>query len=88
VRVPKSGGALEIVATGAQDAPIAVQDGSVYWFDATRPAVLAANEPGPPRTIAVDDALVQPAAIAVDDSGVYVATGFAEEGRILQIPTK
>jgi hypothetical protein len=85
VRVPKTGGPLEVVATEARDAPIAVRRGSVYWFDAIRPAVLAASEPGPPRTIAEDDALAQPAAIAVDDNGVFVATGFAEEGRILQI---
>jgi hypothetical protein len=86
VRVPQGGGPLEAVATNVRDAPIAVFRGTVYWFDADRPAVLA-TEPGrPPRTISEDDALAQPSAIAVDAEAVFLAAGSGEDGQILVVP--
>jgi hypothetical protein len=87
VRVPKTGGAPETVATNVRDAPIACFRGSLYWFDADRAALLA-SPPGSasvPRTVSETPLLAEPSALAVDADGAFVAAGFAEEGRILAI---
>ena len=86
VRVPASGGALEAIAAGVRDAPIAVFRGTVYWFDAERPAVLATEAGRPPRTISEDDLIAQPSAIAVDGEGVFLAAGVGEDGQIIVVP--
>jgi hypothetical protein len=86
VRVPANGGALEALATGVRDAAIAVFRGTVYWFDADRPALLGAEPGRPPRTVSEADVFAQPSAIAVDATGAFIAAGFAEDGQILLVP--
>ncbi|MBX3202311.1 MAG: hypothetical protein KF894_29550 [Labilithrix sp.] len=89
VRVRRTGGDLETVAPGVRDAPIAVHRGVVYWFDADRPALIAAPAPPArdgarraPRLVSTDPSLERPNAIAVDDDGAFVATGHGDEARI------
>ena len=93
VRVRKTGGALETVATNVRDASIAAHHGVLYWFDADRPALLSspigADTPGrphpAPRVVSEDPILDRVNALVVDDDGAFVATGHGEAARILVI---
>lgn len=92
VRVKRTGGALETVARGVRDAPIAVHRGVVYWFDAERPALLASpagdarqGARRAPRLVSADPSLEHPNAITVDDDGAFVATGHGDDARIAVI---
>jgi hypothetical protein len=82
VRVKKAGGPLETVATNVRDAPIALRDGVVYWFDADRPALLATPSA---RVVSEDPLLARPNAIVVDGESAYVAVGNGEDGRIVSV---
>jgi hypothetical protein len=91
VRVKKSGGPLETLATGVRDAPIAIHRGLLYWFDAERPRLLAYSSDSAPATpasaqvISDDPWLERPNALAVDDDGAFVAAGSGEDARIVVI---
>jgi hypothetical protein len=92
VRVKKTGGELETIATGVRDAPIALYKGLLYWFDADQSALVSANvaspsaSPSPARAIVSEDPRFdRPRAITVDDDGVFVATGYGEGARILVV---
>lgn len=93
VRVKKTGGPLETVATNVRDAAIAIHRGTLYWFDADHPALLAtsvvADAPGrprpPPRVMSEDPTLDRVSALAVDDDGAFVAAGHGEGARIVAI---
>ncbi len=90
VRLPKNGGPLEVLAGDVRDAPIALAHGVLYWFDAARPALLAADAHGPvplaPRIVSTDPILEHPTALAVDEDGVVVAASSGEDARIVAIP--
>ncbi len=89
LRVKKTGGPSETLAANARAAPIAVDGGELFYFDAQRSRLLA--QPlagGPARILSQDDALSRPNAIAVDASAVYVATGEREDGAVLAIPRR
>ena len=92
VRMKKSGGRLETIATGVRDAPIALHRGTVYWFDDERPALLSASmleaptSGFTPSVLADDPMLGRVGALAVDEDGAFVATGYGESGRIAVIP--
>jgi hypothetical protein len=87
VAVPKHGGPLETVATDVRDAPIAVANGVVYWFEAERPNLLALDlraSPRPPaRVVSVDPVFEHVSALAVDESGVYAAVGRGDDACIV-----
>ena len=89
VRAKKTGGTVETVATGVRDAPIALRGGIVYWFAADRPALLSrpvdAGQPASPTVVSEDAMLEHVTALAIDDDGVYVATGTGESARIVVI---
>jgi hypothetical protein len=89
LRVKKTGGASETVAASVRAAPIAVDGGELFYFDPQRSRLLAQPvSGGTTRTLAQDDALSRPNAIAVDANAVYVATGEREDGAVLAIPRK
>lgn len=88
VRVRKTGGELTTVARDVRDAPIAVDHGFLYWFDASRPALLRAAlgdavEQG--RVVTEDAALDHVEALAVDADAAYVAAGTGETARIVVV---
>jgi len=93
VRVKRAGGPLETVATNVREAPIATHRGTLFWFDADRPALLSSvvgrdvpTGPGAaPRVVSDDFLLERPTALAVDDDGAFVATGRGEDARIVSI---
>jgi hypothetical protein len=86
VRFPKAGGSMAIVARDVRDAPIKIDGGEVFFFDATRPQIrsVPANG-GPSRVVAEDEGLATVSAIEVDASTVYVAEGAHESGVIVAI---
>lgn len=84
VRIPKHGGAaVDVVASGVRDAPIAVRDGEVFFFDEARPVVRT-----PSRLVSEHVSLEHPTALAADDDGLFVAAGDDEDARILSIPLR
>ena len=92
VRVQKTGGPLETVATDVRDAPIAIHRGIVYWFDAARPALIASSpvDDRPAtraarRVVSDDPTFERVNALAVDDDGAFVATGSGEDARIVVV---
>lgn len=92
VRVKKTGGPLETVATGVRAAPIAIHRGIVYWFDAARPALLASSpvDDRPAartarRVVSDDPTFERVNALTVDDDGAFVATGSGEDARIVVV---
>lgn len=89
VRVPKTGGRLEAIASAVRDAPIACHADVVYWIDAERPALLARG-PGDraPRVLSEDESFERAVAIAVDDESVVLATGTSDDGRIQIVPLR
>lgn len=89
VRVPKSGGRLEAIASAVRDAPIACHADVVYWFDAERPALLARG-PGDraPRVVSEDESFERAVAIAVDDESVVLATGTSDDGLLQLVPLR
>lgn len=89
VRVKKTGGSFETVTGSIREAPIALHAGTLYWFDADRPALVSSSTTGLlPRTVSEDPLLAQPSAIAVDDDGIFVATGYGEGARIVVLPLR
>lgn len=89
VRVRKTGGDLETIATGVRDAPIALYEGVLYWFDAERSALVSADVASRASAIVSEDSRFErPSAITVDGDGVYVATGYGDGGRILVVPPR
>jgi hypothetical protein len=88
VRVKTTGSPVETVARDVRDAPIALHEGALYWFDAERPLLLASSEGSPPRTVSDHPSFERPGALAVDDDGAFVATGDGEDSRILVVPLK
>lgn len=89
LRVPKYGGAMTALSAvdGVRDAPIAVRKGEVFFFDEGR-AVLRAHaiDAGTTRVVSEDSAFERVNALAIDDDGVWVATGEASSGAILRVP--
>jgi len=86
VRVAETGGAVEAVARGVRDTVFDVHGGVLYWLDADRPALLAlpvGARGAAPRVLADDEALAHVSAIAADEDGVFVATGYGGSGRVL-----
>lgn len=90
-RVKKDGSGtntFEVIATNVRDAPIAVRDGEVYWFDAERPVLFACSVKDPSastRFVSEDPLLDQVYALAIDDDGAFLAVGYGEGGRILRV---
>jgi len=86
VRVPKAGGAMAVVARDVRDAPIAVEGGEVFFFDASQPQVRAVRaNGGDSRVVAEDEGLSTVTAIQADASTLYVAEGARESGVIVAI---
>ncbi len=92
VRVKKTGGPLETVATNVRDSAIAVHRGTLYWFDADRPALLASSVASDAvstrpavRLVSEDSMLERVNALVVDDDGAFVACGHGEDARIVVI---
>lgn len=89
VRVAKTGGPLETLATGVRDAPIAVSQGVVYWFDAESGKLLAADArgttPATARLVSLDPVFEHVRALAVDDDGAFIAAGTGEDARIVVV---
>lgn len=81
VRIPKGGGPPEdVVASGVRDAPIAVRDGEVFYFDDARPVVRS-----PSRLVSEHPSFDRPTAIAADADGLYVAAGDGEDALVTSI---
>ncbi len=73
--VPKSGGDRIVLARGVRDAPIATYGRDIYYFDEREPEIRRVSMTGgSPVVVARDHTLRSVAALAVDDSGVYVGT--------------
>lgn len=86
VRFPKAGGAMAILARDVRDAPIALEGGEVFFFDATRPQLRAVRASGGESRIVVEDeGLATVSAIEADASTIYVAQGVHESGVIVAI---
>jgi hypothetical protein len=81
VRVSKNGGPVETVARDVRDAPIATRGNDLFWF-----AGEALYRNG--SVFATDPRLSEPAAIAIDDDGIYVAVGHGDSAVILTIDTR
>lgn len=77
---------IDTIASNVRDAPMTVYKGTAYWFDADRPALLsrALNEPASAASVTVseDPIFDRPNALAVDDDGIYIATGYGESARL------
>jgi hypothetical protein len=89
LRVPKYGGAMTSLSgiDGVRDAPIAVHAGEVFFFDEARPALRAhAIDSGKTRVVSEDPVFERVNAIALDDDGVWVATGEASSGAVVRVP--
>jgi hypothetical protein len=80
---------VDTIASNVRDAPIAVHKGIAYWFDADRPALLSQSitaSSSSPQTIVSEDPIFEhPNAIAVDDDGIYIATGYGESARVVVV---
>jgi hypothetical protein len=90
VRVGAAGGATVVVAD-VRAAPIAIEGGELFYFDAERPELralaLGATDRAP-RVVAVSDDLARPMAIAADAASVYVATGERDDGALRVAPRR
>ncbi len=85
-RVAKTGGSLSIVARGVREAPIDVEGGELFFFDATRPQLRAvAASGGDSRVLAEDEALGAVSALEADTATVYVGTGIHESAYVVAI---
>lgn len=88
-RMAKTGGPLTVVVRDVADAPIAIEGSDLFFFDATRPQVLAVALTGKGvRVVLHDDALASPTAIVADATTIYVGSGDRESGVILTGPRR
>ena len=101
VRVKTTGGALETVATNVRDAAIALHRGTLFWFDADRPALMSSRVGAdvrspttpttpttprpPPRVVSEDPMLERATALTVDEDGAFLAVGHGEDARIVAV---
>ncbi len=92
VRVPRAGGAQEVIATAVRDAPIALHRDTLYWFDAEHPTLLArsigAGVDPTARVVSEDESYERAVAIAIDDDGIFVATGTSDDGLVQIVPLR
>lgn len=86
VRVPKAGGAVAIIVRDVRDAPIEVEGGEVFFFDAVRPQLRSVPvRGGDSRVVAEDEGFLTVSALEADASNVYVAQGVHETGLIVAV---
>jgi hypothetical protein len=87
-RVPKAGGAAsQLLDSGVRDAPVATHGGELLFFDDARPALRARRlSDGVTRTLSEHALFERPIAIAVDDDGVFVATGDGAAAAVVTVP--
>ena len=77
---------MTILARDVRDAPIDVDGGEVFFFDATRPQVRSVRTSGgETRVLVEDEGLAAVSAIEADAEAVYVAQGVHESGLIVAI---
>jgi hypothetical protein len=89
VRFPKAGGPLAVVARDVRDAPIEVEGGDLFFFDAVRPQLRSVRASGgESRIVAEDEGLGTVSALEADASTIYVAEGIHESGVIVAIPRR
>jgi hypothetical protein len=90
VRAKTTGSDPETVRASVKDAPIAVFDRVLYWFDAERTALMSlsleADIPNrAPATVCEDPIFDHVEALAVDRDGAWVAAGSGETARIVTV---
>lgn len=86
VRVPKLGGALDVVASEVREAPFELANGELLFFDAHKPQIRGVSVKGEgPRVICEDEGLAEISAIVADAKSIFVAQGSRASGAIVAI---
>lgn len=88
-RIPKAGGDLTPIVHDVRDAPMEVVGDEIFYFSGGRPQLRAIPVGGGnSRIVAEDEAFSYAAALAADETSIYVATGAGEDGLILAVPRR